>query len=146
MKEPKMTDTLGSLNQEQINHVTLGLVQNFEAWLTGDQKGNMRIMLESGKAYVLDPRSITVADVWGIAKADTEGCDAETWLRLCASSTELIREYDRLKGTNLARQSDPITQMVNDATGKHEADAKDFFEFCMDLHGRVSLGRRRGKA
>lgn len=59
------------------------------------------------------------------------------WLKLCCENKALIEEYDRLKGTNIARRGSPINLMIDDACGKYEEDTKLFFDFCVDLFMRI---------
>ena len=61
----------------------------------------------------------------------------EEWITLCVKNEQLIQEFDRLKGTDLAGRSTPITQMIDKATGKFEQDALMFFDFCMNLYFRI---------
>ena len=55
---------------------------------------------------------------------------------LCARNTELVREYDRLRGTNLSRRGTGLELMIDDATGRTEDDVRGFVEFCEDVWGR----------
>lgn len=47
----------------------------------------------------------------------------------CATDTELVTQFDRLQGSNLARKGAPINLMVDDATGKTNDDLQRFVEF-----------------
>ena len=59
------------------------------------------------------------------------------WLALCAKTPELIREFDRLRGTNVQRKGPPINLAIDHATGRLEADTKEFAAFCFDLFLRI---------
>lgn len=60
-----------------------------------------------------------------------------TFMRLCFDNRELKTQFDRLRGTNVSRRGSPMNVMIDDATGKFEADARAFFEFCLDLYQRL---------
>lgn len=60
-----------------------------------------------------------------------------TFMRLCFDNRELKTQFDRLRGTNVSRSGSPMNVMIDDATGKFEADASAFFEFCLDLYQRL---------
>ncbi len=66
-----------------------------------------------------------------------------TWLKMCSRSENFLREYDRLKGTNLICAGSPLDIMIDDATGKSKEDIKRFLVFCVDLFFR--LREARGK-
>lgn len=51
----------------------------------------------------------------------------------CAANMELVKEFDRLRGTNLCRKGAPIEQAVDDATGRYEQDAIQFINFVYDV-------------
>lgn len=59
------------------------------------------------------------------------------WVTLCASNRELLAQYDRLRGTNLSRCGSPMDLLIDQATGRLEADALGFFEFCQDMFLRI---------
>ncbi len=59
------------------------------------------------------------------------------WVKLCASNRELLAQYDRLRGTNLSLHGAPMDLLIDQATGRLEADALGFFEFCQDLFLRI---------
>lgn len=63
------------------------------------------------------------------------------WLRLCAGKAELVANYDRLRGTNLSRRGTPIDLMIDEATGKFEAEAQAFFDWCVDTFTRLGWDR-----
>lgn len=59
------------------------------------------------------------------------------WMSMCSESVELRTQFDRLRGTNVSRRGSPMNVMIDDATGKFEADARAFFDFCLDLYQRL---------
>lgn len=66
------------------------------------------------------------------------------WLNMCASSTSLVSEHDRLRGTNLMRRGAPIDLTIDHATGRLEEEARGFFDFCKDTFLRIP-GLKYGK-
>lgn len=61
----------------------------------------------------------------------------EPWLRMCAGNCELLANYDRLRGTNLSGRGSPIDRLIDEATGKLEAEALAFFDWCRELFERL---------
>ena len=61
----------------------------------------------------------------------------EYWLRLCAGNGELLAHYDRLRGTNLSGRGTPIDRMIDEATGRLEAEAVGFFDWCREMFERL---------
>lgn len=61
----------------------------------------------------------------------------EPWLRLCAGNGELLANYDRLRGTNLAGRGAPIDRMIDEATGRLEEEALEFFDWCREMFERL---------
>jgi len=61
---------------------------------------------------------------------------AREFALLCARNTGLVREYDRLRGTNLSRRGTGLELMIDDATGRTEGDVRGFVEFCEDIWDR----------
>jgi hypothetical protein len=59
------------------------------------------------------------------------------FLHMCAENRELLREFDRLRGTNLSLKGAPIDLAMDRATGRLEHDAGLFFEFVVDMWSRV---------
>lgn len=57
----------------------------------------------------------------------------ESVLRQCAATPEFVAEFDRLTGSNLSRKGSPINIMVDDASGKTDADAGKFVEFVREF-------------
>lgn len=53
-------------------------------------------------------------------------------LHTCLANRELIQQFDRLNGTNLSRRGSPIERMVDDGSGRTEADLAAFVEFVVD--------------
>jgi hypothetical protein len=55
-----------------------------------------------------------------------------------AANSELVREFDRLRGTNL--RGSPVDLAVDKATGRLASDLQSFIEFVLDcVFLRVSL-------
>ena len=50
-------------------------------------------------------------------------------LREAAATPELVEQFDRLSGTNLARRGSPLDLMIDDATGRTDAALIGFVEF-----------------
>ncbi len=50
----------------------------------------------------------------------------------CLQNRELVREFDRLRGTNVAMRGAPINLMIDKACGKDKADLKLFFAFVFE--------------
>ena len=50
-------------------------------------------------------------------------------LMYCAGNKELIKEFDRLSGSNLSLQGPPINFMIDEATGKLKEDLTLFCDF-----------------
>ena len=50
----------------------------------------------------------------------------------CVGNRELVKGFDRLRGTNLSMSGPPINLMVDEATGKQREDMNKFIEFCWD--------------
>ena len=50
----------------------------------------------------------------------------------CFQNRELVREFDRLRGTNVAMRGAPINLMIDKACGKDKADLKLFFAFVFE--------------
>lgn len=61
----------------------------------------------------------------------------EPWLRLCAGNRELLANYDRLRGTNLSGRGTPIERMIDEATGRLEEEALEFFDWCREMFDRL---------
>lgn len=53
-------------------------------------------------------------------------------LREAASEPELVREFDRLWGTNLQRRGGGIELAIDHACGRSESDVRAFAEFVRD--------------
>ena len=52
----------------------------------------------------------------------------EMAIKTCLSTPDFMKEYRRLSGHSLGRAA-PIIMMIDKATGKTDAEAKEFFEF-----------------
>ena len=52
-------------------------------------------------------------------------------LRECAANRDLLREFDRLKGTNLCEvgRRSPMAAMIDEATGRDRDSCNKFIEF-----------------
>lgn len=62
------------------------------------------------------------------------------YVRECARNKELLAEFDRLNGTNLSfRQTPPIVQAIDMATGKTADDVARFLAFCWDTYQRLPV-------
>lgn len=46
---------------------------------------------------------------------------------------ELVKEFDRLKGTNLSQVGHPLDLMIDESTGRLEHDFNEFVEFVRDV-------------
>lgn len=57
----------------------------------------------------------------------------EQVLMHCAATPDLVAQFDRLTGSNLARKGAPIDLMVDDATGKTTDDVAAFAEFVREF-------------
>ncbi len=57
----------------------------------------------------------------------------EQVLMHCAATPDLVAQFDRLTGSNLARKGAPINLMVDDATGKTNDDVAAFVKFVHDV-------------
>lgn len=61
--------------------------------------------------------------------ARSDGLTFAACLRECSKTPELIAQVDRLYGTNLMRQGAPIELMIDNATGRCDADMQTFMQF-----------------
>ena len=59
------------------------------------------------------------------------------WLRLLTSTPEYLANYDRLRGTNIARRGPFLALQIDDATGRFEAESRDFLAHAVDLFERL---------
>lgn len=50
----------------------------------------------------------------------------------CAQDSELVINYDRLRGTNLAQRGSSLELAIDRASGRLEAELEGFIEFCWD--------------
>lgn len=57
----------------------------------------------------------------------------EQVLMHCAATPDLVAQFDRLTGSNLARKGAQINLMVDDATGKTNADLAAFVDFVREF-------------
>lgn len=51
----------------------------------------------------------------------------------CAKNMELVKSFDRLKGTNLSQRGSQIELMVDQATGRYKKEAIDFINFVYEV-------------
>jgi len=49
------------------------------------------------------------------------------------ANEELVRQFDRLTGSNLQGQGTPIDRMIDQATGRNEKDMEAFIEFVKEF-------------
>jgi hypothetical protein len=61
----------------------------------------------------------------------------ENFLFECAKNVDLVAEFDRLQGSNLARRGTTIDLAIDDATGRTTDDARAFIAFAADLWARL---------
>ena len=50
----------------------------------------------------------------------------------CMENKELLAEFDRLNGTNLCRRGSMLDRMVDESSGRYEADARLFADFVVE--------------
>jgi len=63
------------------------------------------------------------------------------WLCVIAAinEPELVKEFDRLKGTNLSQIGSPIELLIDETTGRLEHDFNEFIEFVREcIYERVN--------
>ena len=63
------------------------------------------------------------------------------WLCLIAAinEPEPVKEFDRLKGTNLSRRGSPLDLLIDESTGRLEHDFNEFVEFVRgDIYERIN--------
>jgi hypothetical protein len=61
-------------------------------------------------------------------------------LRACLQNGELVEQFDRLRGTNIARRGSPMELVIDDASGRTRDDLDKFTAFVARLY--QSLGER----
>jgi len=54
-------------------------------------------------------------------------------LMACAANRDLVREFDRLRGTNLSLKGSGIELMIDEATGRLKQDLQAFVEFVYEF-------------
>jgi hypothetical protein len=59
----------------------------------------------------------------------SDGLRFMTCVGAALGNMDLLREFDRLKGTTLVSRRAPIEVMVDQATGKQDADIQAFLRF-----------------
>ena len=50
----------------------------------------------------------------------------------CIQMPKLVKEFDRLYGTNVALRGEPINVMIDKSSGRWEADLNKFFKFVFE--------------
>lgn len=61
-------------------------------------------------------------------------------MEMCIDNKNLIREFDRLNGTNLSRKGLVIEVMIDEVSGRFEEDFIQFVDFVWDhIFTRVPL-------
>lgn len=50
----------------------------------------------------------------------------------CAGRPDVLREFDRLRGTNLSMRGAPIDLMIDEQSGRLGEDARKFIDFVYD--------------
>lgn len=50
----------------------------------------------------------------------------------CIGNRELVGEFDRLSGSNLSGRGAPIERMIDEATGRNDADLAAFVNFVFE--------------
>lgn len=53
-------------------------------------------------------------------------------VRECFADRELLREFDRLKGTNLSLKGNGLEILIDKSSGRWEHDAEEFVAFVKD--------------
>jgi hypothetical protein len=53
-------------------------------------------------------------------------------LKKCINETELVANYDTLRGTNISHRSSAIDLEIDRATGRFDAEIEGFIEFCWE--------------
>lgn len=69
---------------------------------------------------------VTIGRALAIALADPAFMEV---LMVVAANAELVREFDRLYGSNLSRRGTPLELEIDDATGRTNADLGAFVAF-----------------
>jgi len=70
----EFTDLLCELDNDQLDHVSIGLEHSFGAVLSGNmgEPESFFLTLETGRLLALHARTLTVQDVWDAAQAATQ--------------------------------------------------------------------------
>lgn len=63
---------------------------------------------------------------------ETRGVTFLDCLFECAGNAEMVRHFDRLRGTNLSLRGGPINLAVDQATGRLDHDLALFVDFVWD--------------
>ena len=56
-----------------------------------------------------------------------------TCITTAANNAELVKQFDRLNGTNLSLKGSTITILIDEATGKQKDDIKKFIAFVHEI-------------
>jgi len=54
-------------------------------------------------------------------------------IKEAAGMPDLVKEFDRLNGTNLSRKGSPLDLMIDDSTGRMSSDLGKFVEFVREF-------------
>jgi len=85
-----------------------------------------------------DDQEVTPEQFLAIRK---DGLSFLACVKECSECHELVANVDRLYGTNILRRGAPINLMVDDATGKADADKQTFLRFVWNcIFIRVPVG------
>lgn len=64
--------------------------------------------------------------------SERHGMTFAACLGQCVANQELISNYDRLRGTNLSLRGSGLSLAIDQATGRVDAEIRDFIEFCWE--------------
>lgn len=57
----------------------------------------------------------------------------EDCIRECVNNPEFMREYDRVRGTNLSLRGTPLDVAIDEASGRIECEARQFVADVIDI-------------
>ena len=55
--------------------------------------------------------------------------DLYTCIMYTARNKEFVKEYDRLRGSNLSLNGSPIDLLIDECSGRQESELREFIEF-----------------